>query len=228
MLPTRLRVLLLALPLLAAALSAPAPASAQAPTELLLSEYVEGSSLNKAVEIFNGTGAAIDLSLGGYQLEVYFNGSTSPSTFNLVGTIGPGDVFVFADDGADPAILAVTDQITTSSLWNGNDAIVLRKAGTVIDSLGQVGNDPGAQWGTGDASTQDNTIRRKASVCTGDTDPSDAFDPATEWDGFPNNTFGGLGAHSVSCAPPAAPWVINEIHADPSATAGDANGDGTI
>jgi hypothetical protein len=65
-------------------------------------------------------------------------------------------------------------------------------------------------------------------VCTGDTIENDPFDPAIEWDGFPNNTFDGLGAHSVSCVAPAPPWVINEIHADPSATAGDANGDGTI
>jgi len=228
MLSTRLRPVVAALTLLAAAALAPAPASAQ-PTELLLSEYVEGSSLNKAVEIFNGTGAAVDLGLGGYQLQVYFNGNPAAgATINLVGVIAPGDVFVVADDGADPAILAVTDQTTTSSLWNGDDAIVLRKAGAAVDSLGQVGFDPGAQWGTGDVSTADNTIRRKASVCTGDTIENDPFDPAIEWDGFPNNTFDGLGAHGVSCAPPAPPWVINEIHADPHAVEGDANGDGTV
>ena len=42
-----------------------APASA-APTELFFSEYIEGSSNNKAVEIYNGTGAPIDLAAGGY------------------------------------------------------------------------------------------------------------------------------------------------------------------
>ena len=45
------------------------------PTELFISEYVEGSSHNKAVEIFNGTGASVDLS--SYKLQYYFNGSSS-------------------------------------------------------------------------------------------------------------------------------------------------------
>ena len=48
-------------------------------------------------------------------------------------------------------------------------------------------------------STADNTLRRKATICTGDTDGSNAFDPATEWDGFAQDTFGGLGAHTATC-----------------------------
>ena len=46
--------------LLAAVAGAP-PAHAAPPTELFFSEYVEGSSNNKALEIYNGTGDAIDL-----------------------------------------------------------------------------------------------------------------------------------------------------------------------
>ena len=45
---------------------AAAPASAAAPTELFISEYVEGSSNNKALEIYNGTGATVDLAAAGY------------------------------------------------------------------------------------------------------------------------------------------------------------------
>jgi len=201
----RLRpVLLLSLPVLLAVVAS--LAAAAQPADLLLSEYVEGSSLNKAVEIFNGTGAAIDLGLADYRLEVYFNGhSSAGTTVDLVGVVAPGDVFVVADDGADPVILAATDQTTTSSLWNGDDAIVLTKAGTVIDSFGQVGFDPGSQWGSGGTGAANHTLRRKVSVCTGDTDTGDAFDPATEWDGFPSNTFDGLGAHTVSCGAPPPP-----------------------
>ena len=51
-----------------------APAAA-ATSDLFISEYVEGSSNNKAIELFNGTGAAVDLAAGGYQLQLYFNGS---------------------------------------------------------------------------------------------------------------------------------------------------------
>ena len=53
--------------ILALTLSAlPAPRAVQAaePVELFFSEYIEGSSNNKALEIYNGTGAAVDLAAG--------------------------------------------------------------------------------------------------------------------------------------------------------------------
>ena len=54
----------------------------------------------------------------------------------------------------------------------------------MLDSIGQVGVDPGTEWGTGLTSTADNTLRRKATVTAGDPNGADAFDPAAEWDGF--------------------------------------------
>ena len=108
-----------------------APAAAlAAPTDLFISEYVEGSSNNKAIEIFNGTGAAVDLAAGGYVLQVYFNGAaTADQRSPLTGTVAAGDVFVFAHSGAAAAILAQADQTTGAGLFNGDDAIVLRKGG---------------------------------------------------------------------------------------------------
>ncbi|PWU59830.1 endonuclease [Micromonospora globispora] len=175
---------------------APTAASA-APTDLFISEYVEGSSNNKAIELYNGTGAPVDLTAGGYQLQLYFNGSTTATTIALSGTVAAGDTFVFASASAAPAILAQADQTTGASLYNGDDAIVLRKGSTVLDSIGQVGVDPGTEWGAGATSTADNTLRRLPSVTAGDTDPSDAFDPAVQWAGFATDTFDGLGAHTV-------------------------------
>ena len=51
-------------------------------------EYIEGSSFNKAVEIFNGTGAPVDLAAGGYVLELYSNGS--PTVSQSVALTGHG------------------------------------------------------------------------------------------------------------------------------------------
>ena len=196
---------LVALAALALSALATVPASAQT-ADLLISEYVEGSSLNKAVELYNGTAAPVDLGAGGYRLEIYFNGSTSAgTTVTLSGVVPAGDVFVVADDGADAAILAVTDQTSAASFFNGNDAIVVRKGGAggpVVDSLGQVGFDPGSQWGSGLTSTADNTLVRKAASCTADTDPSDVWDPAVDFDGFAQNTFTDLGMHTASCGGP--------------------------
>ncbi len=171
------------------------------PEDLFISEYVEGSNDNKAIEIFNGTGAAIDLAAEDYILEFYFNGNTSPgTTINLTGTIADGDVFVVADNDADAAILAVADQTNIDNFFNGNDGIVLKKGGadgTILDVIGQVGIDPGSQWGSGLTSTQNNTLRRQSSVITGETNPNDTFDPSIEWEGFAENTFDGLGSHSI-------------------------------
>ncbi|MBW7882731.1 MAG: ExeM/NucH family extracellular endonuclease [Caldilineaceae bacterium] len=178
---------------------AAAPALAQSPTDLFISEYIEGTSNNKAIEIYNGTGAAIALS-GVYDIQVYFNGSTSSGlTIALLGTVAPGDVFVLGHAAADPAILAQADQTNGSPWFNGNDAVVLRKSGVIIDSIGQIGVNPGTEWGTGLVSTADNTLRRKATVCAGDADAFNTFDPSVEWDGFATNTYDGLGAHVANC-----------------------------
>ena len=68
------RSLVVAVVLLVCGLAGPSIASA-ASTDLFFSEYVEGSSNNKALEIFNDTGATVDLAAGGYAVEMYFNGN---------------------------------------------------------------------------------------------------------------------------------------------------------
>jgi len=177
-----------------------------APTELFFSEYIEGSSNNKALEIYNGTGAPIDLGANNYAVQMCFNGSTT-CTLNipLVGTVAAGDVFVLAQSAAGAPILAQADQTNGSGWFNGDDVVVLRKGGTLIDVIGQLGFDPGTEWGAGLTSTADNTLRRKATIEAGDSNPSDSFDPAVEWDGFATDAFDGLGSHSIAegDAPPA-------------------------
>ncbi|MEO0645421.1 MAG: ExeM/NucH family extracellular endonuclease [Cyanobacteria bacterium J06650_10] len=166
-------------------------------TELFFSEYVEGSSNNKALEIANFTGGAIDLT--GYSIEFYFNGSdTAGTTIDLGGnSVADQDVFVVADDGAVQAVLDQADLTPTNSFFNGDDAIALVKDGTIIDVIGQIGADPGSEWSGGGIGTQNEILRRSSSVTAGDTDGSDAFDPSAEWEGFPQDTFDGLGSHSI-------------------------------
>ena len=72
----------------------------------------------------------------------------------------------------------------------------------MIDVIGQIGFDPGSEWGSGLISTQDNTLRRMSSILMGDPIGSDAFDPSLEWLGFDTNTFDGLGAHTVTGSEP--------------------------
>lgn len=193
-------------------------AQAAAPTELFFSEYIEGSSYNKALEIYNGTGAAINLSSGGYNIFMSFNGGTSTYTIDLTGTVAVGDVYVVTNKSAVQAIKDQADLITASTSWfNGDDAVVLRKDTTVIDVIGQIGSDPGSEWGSGLTSTADNTLRRAATICTGDPDGSDVFDPSIEWEGFARDTFGGLGAHTATCSTEeAAPEIDSTYPVDGS------------
>ncbi len=176
----------------------------QAPSDLLISEYVEGSSNNKALEFYNGTGSPINLSTGNYVVQVYSNGSaTATSTTTLIGTVSANGVFVIANNTAIFATSSFVNQISGNISYNGDDAVVLRKGGatgTILDVIGQVGFDPGIEWGSGLTSTADNTIRRKAADCAGDVNTGDAFDPSVKYDGFALNDSSGLGAHVSSCA----------------------------
>lgn len=210
-----------------------APPSVRAATELFFSEYIEGSSNNKALEIYNGTGSAVDLAAGGYNVQMYFNGNPSAGlTINLSGTIADGDVFVLAHSSANPAILAQADQTNGAGWFNGDDAVVLRRGTTIIDVIGQIGFDPGIEWGSGLTSTADNTLRRKSGIEAGDPNGSDPFDPSLEWDGFATDTFDGLGSHSVTPSPNApvivscgAPLsVLEGFSASRSISASDSDG----
>jgi predicted extracellular nuclease len=178
-----------------------------APTELFFSEYIEGTSNNKALEIYNGTGAAVNLATGGYAVQMCFNGNAACAlTIPLTGTVAAGDVYVLAQSAANATILAQADQTNGAGWFNGDDAVVLLKGAAIVDVIGQVGFDPGTEWGTGLTSTADNTLRRKASIEAGDTSPLDVFDPAVEWDGYATDDFTGLGSHS-SVPADAAPQV---------------------
>lgn len=155
------------------------------------SEYIEGSSNNKAVEIFNGSSTALDL--GDCQIDRFQNGATTAlAPIALTATMLPAaQTFVVCHTSFSQPGLC--DQLTGSLQHNGNDAVELVCGGVVKDVIGKVGED--VIWGTAPTSTADATLRRKCSVTVGDTNPNDAFDPATQWDGDPIDTFTDLGQY---------------------------------
>ncbi|MGD8569046.1 MAG: lamin tail domain-containing protein [Gammaproteobacteria bacterium] len=174
---------------------------------LMFSEYVEGSSYNKAVELFN-TDSDVDLEAGGYTIEIFSNGSTAASySFALSGVVAQGNTFVISHSRADQLILEQANLITGSLNFNGDDAIVLLQNGTVLDRMGQVGVDPGSAWGNGTVTTQNHTLRRRAGIVSGDVDTTAAFDPGVQWLGFGVDVFDDLGTHVVDepLLPPLQP-----------------------
>ncbi len=168
-------------------------------SDLLISEYVEGSGDNQALEIYNGTPDAVNL--GGYAIDRYANGATAPSASVLLPDISlpPGGVYVVVNSLADTALLAMADMTDVEMVFSGNDALVLSYGGQPVDSIGRVGEDPGSFWGCNDGTTQNHTLIRLPSVCSGDTVIDDEFDPCLEWMFEAVDTFTSLGSHDDNC-----------------------------
>jgi uncharacterized protein len=202
--------------------------------ELFISEYVEGSATNQAIEIFNPTDTPMSLSASGYRLEFYGDGSTAVTGgVLLIGVIQPGGTWVVVPTDASDALKAKANQtFNTSAFWfDGNDAVALTHSGSAIDIIGQIGFDPGEEWGSGLTGTRDHTLRRKAGITAGDTDGTDAFDPSVEWDGFPMDTFDGFGSvgsppvnEPVSIACPTELSTTQPVDATGAVSASDPDG----
>ncbi|MFP4471720.1 MAG: lamin tail domain-containing protein [Bacteroidales bacterium] len=134
-------------------------------SDLFISEYVEGSGNNKALEIYNPTDQVIDLSE--YRLVRYSNGGTTPNWVALGGTIQPKSVYIVVLDKRDPGgtgfeqpvdlelqakadtFLCPVYEVNKMMYFNGNDAVTLEKDGgsTIVDIFARVGSpDPENGW----------------------------------------------------------------------------------
>ena len=169
---------------------------------LFFSEYIEGTSNNKCIEIYNPTSSAINLAQ--YGVFMSFNGGTFVNTIPLNGSIEPGGTYVICNSSAWIDFRSKADQVSPDLTFNGNDVVILQDGNGIIDAIGQLGN--ATNYGV------DVTLRRKFSVTAGDNNASDAFSAAAEWDSYPVNTFWGLGYHSSSCnqglSDGLAPFVV--------------------
>lgn len=154
------------------------------PTALYFSEYYEGTSSNKAIEIYNSGASSVNLAA--CSVRVYANGGAVPtSTIALAGIVNPDDVFVLCH-----TMLAgqpFCDQGSGGLTFNGDDAIDLVCDAATIDVFGQIGFDPGSEWSGGVpvVGTVDEVVRRRCTVTQGDTNGGDVFDPSIEWTSLP-------------------------------------------
>ncbi len=171
-------------------------------TDLFFSEYIEGSSYNKYLEIYNGTGEAVDLS--DYMVEVYINGqSIAKYKQELDGVLNSGEVLVLENP---KATLYNGDTFESNALnFNGNDAVALVKVSTkaYLDIIGCIGEDPGKEWTVPFdffVSTKDRTLVRKPSVRRGiKKNPKNGFPTlGTEWIVYPMDTSDYLGSHTMN------------------------------
>jgi hypothetical protein len=169
-------------------------------SELFISEYLEGSSNNKAIEIYNPTSGPVNL--GAYSLLIYSNGgSTSNPPITLSGSIAANSTFVIVNNNASNNLLALATIGSNALSFNGDDAVVLLKNTTdTVDIVGIVGQDPGTSWTGGSVSTANMTIVRKASIQVGVSSNPSTFDPSVEWDALPLDDISNLGSHTSGCS----------------------------
>jgi hypothetical protein len=203
---------------------------AQDCSEFFISEYVEGTSQSKAIEIYNPTAAA--KSLSGYTLNRYSNGSaTVTNTLDLTGIVAAYGVWVVTNGMTDTTstygwcnsvLYNMGNQHgsgvygTDPLVFNGNDAVTIERTsdGAIIDIFARIGPpDPISGWydqpGTnGDYTTSfdwqawsvNHTLIRKASVKKGVSTNPSPFIVSTEYDSLSVNIWTNLGTHTCDCS----------------------------
>ncbi len=135
--------------------------------ELFISEYYEGLSYDKYIEIYNPNDYEIDLSK--YSVKIGYNANPFSKEYNLSGTLAGGCAIVIAttdsrlNDVIKTAVTNLGDYGLFASIcnFNGNDAIGLFKDGALIDIFGVEGTDPGDYWTLESGNTEDHRIIRK-------------------------------------------------------------------
>lgn len=216
---------------------------------VFFSEYIEGSSNNKALEIYNGSDE--EIALADFRINQSNNGGDWQyiHTFPADAMLASGDVWVIITDQVDPELYAAADADEVLSYpsvvhFNGNDARALEYSADgetweIIDVIGVPTED--IYWAVAgvDPGTQNHTIVRKDEVMVGNTDWAASAGTNTddsEWMVMDEDTFTYLGWHIDQPMTPA--YISGTITIDgfgdlttATVAAGDsmtyANADGT-
>lgn len=167
----------------------PEPEPEPGNADLFISEYVEGSSYNKYIEIYNPTNETIDLSA--YAIDLNTDGGASWSKdgtghsnySELSGTIAAKSTIVYKNSNAE--IYSGQATVCSAINFNGNDPVGLFKNGVLIDIIGTFNG------GSADFA-KDVTLRRKSNV----TAPSSTYD-ASQWETLSKDDVSGLGSHTM-------------------------------
>lgn len=169
---------------------------------LFISEYVEGSDYNIAIEIYNPT--AYTKSLYSHHLLWYYNGDTAPAygiTF-VSGSVPPYGTIVITGNhpNMDTTLNSIADNTSIYGSFDGSEACILFNSFyDTLDVFGVMGQSPSSGWTGGGLSTQNRTLVRKPTVRRGLSGNPTNFDPSEDWDGYPQDFFDSLGTHLCIC-----------------------------
>jgi hypothetical protein len=158
--------------------------------DLMITKYLEGTSNNKALEITNKTGHAVNMNK--YRISIQFNSGTNyyfPAPYELEGVVQNNETFVILNPRANFSCIT-NDQarfVTAAPqlTFDGSNYVELRFASTTVDAMGKTGVNNFSVLGNV-------SLYRNPSV----TQPTSTFS-AEEWTRKPNDYCEGLGMLSA-------------------------------
>ena len=191
-------------------------------SQILFSEYAEGTSYNKYLEIYNYSNETIDLT--NYAFPSCSNGCDMIGEWDYMNlfpegaTLNSGDVYIIVHpNAANPeneyytAEIALYSDYTFNYLSNGDDifALINIETGNIIDVIGDFasGEDPGSGFDVAGVTnaTKDHTLVRKSSVLTGNNGDwvasAGTNSDDSEWIVLDNEVWDNLGFHDYDNNP---------------------------
>lgn len=189
-------------------------------TDLIFSEYSEGTSNNKYLELFNGTGQTLDLSK--YSIwKITNDGFWFERDFPLSGFLEDGKTYLIVHQSADPALLAIRDTIgppgAEFALFNGNEAYAIVKfEGSDTSFVDVIGYESGTtvpgNWDVAGVSGAgaEHTWIRKPGICSPNSNwelsaGTNADD--SEWIVYEQNYWEDAGKHTTTCIAPRVDYT---------------------
>ena len=197
------------------------PFSLFSQSTLIFSEYGEGSSFNKWVEIYNPT--FMSISLDEYRYNFCWNGCDSLEwefsiPFDSGVVLMPNETYLLVHNNSDSILLSAANQ-TTNILSNGDDVIGLLNTSfnMIVDIIGVLDSaDNISSWavdGVIDA-TKDHTMIRKPDVCggnIGDWSLSDGTNGSSQWIVGVIDDYSDLNTHTSNCLNTTAVEVLDPL-----------------
>lgn len=153
--------------------------SFSAHAQLMFSQYIDGTSNKKGLEIYNPDSSTANLA--DYEVQQFTNGSIKKSaTFQLQGSLASKAKYIIGRTELQAVIGTKVSQVAGLA-FNGDDTLVLFYKGTPIDRFGRVSEDPGAGWGISFNSSGNSLSRTRTSNNVTSIDPASTFDLESEW-----------------------------------------------
>ncbi|MCU4525664.1 ExeM/NucH family extracellular endonuclease [Acinetobacter pittii] len=167
-----------------------------AQAQLMFSQYVDGSSNRKGLEIYNPDGTTVNLA--DYEIQQFNNGGTAKTaTFRLQGSLTSKQKFLIGRSELQAELGSKVNQVAALS-FNGDDAVVLVYKGTPVDRFGRIGERPAAGWGTAVPSLGNSFKRIETENPALSVDATAAFDLDHSWSAWTNrNDFSNLSASTT-------------------------------